>query len=837
MRRPLKSIVTSLGSLLIILISTTQTSESCVWGPEGEDYRVAFFTSKVLGDKTFEPFYYTPKAINEYVPDFESDKMRNLKLWQEELGSSVELSDIDELLYGAKTEDVLSVFNEGKEKEVYGENTFLKALLNPDNEAIFEYFAIAKYNEYVNFIGYSGDGNPWNFEEEEAVEETAFEVPSRAEIMEAIDESWAAANSDFLKQRYAYLQLVNYRYTNEGDKGMALFKKDFDKKNNDIITAWAIFHAAACTKNKVESNYLLSVAFDKCDSKKVRSYFGFDKDLLEETVAFTNISSEKATIYAMSGMNNPGRKMDLIKKVHSIDAKNPNLRGLIYREISKIEDWLLTSKVTGMEKSVVFQDENFYGYNEYEYDYKSNKRTIIKEHEPQLYRNEVNWSIDYFNLKNYNSDLEYTREFREFLIVLLNQTTETTQQDFLKLAISHLFFIDDKPNEALKYNGLVSNNNAQTKTQQQVNNILLLSLTNDILSENTKTEFAKSFAYLENHLMDFNKPLRTISQLNLYLSKLYFKKGDLITAAFLHQKSNFTGKQEWEGSDYYKSISFFDRYATIAQIEDAIVFLNKKNPTAFEKYLLNNYSTAFAEYIGENKWGVYNGWGYEENQNARKMMQSALIDLQGTVAFRQDDLKMALLYFKKLPADYWEANYYFSEYLTQNPFTKKDIWNNAKSESMKTNKIDIVEKLLALKQKAESENDANAYFELGNAYYNFTYHGNSWMMFSYGNFMDEIGENSKVGYWHYSFYPNTEKYFDVYYGCERAEKIFQKAVNAAKMDVELEARAAIMVGFCQKIRTNKNNDYLKDWAKKYSATNTFRNSNCSVLQNIRKKGF
>jgi hypothetical protein len=799
MKKPLKSIVTSLGSMLIILISTTQTSESCGWGMEGEDYRVAFFTSKVLGDKIFEPFYYTSKAINEYVPDFESDKVRNLKLWQKELGSSVELSDIDELLYEAKTEDVLRVFNEGRQEEVYAGNTFLKALLNPDNEAVFEYFAIAKYNEYVNFIGYGGDGSSWNFEEEEAVEETAFEVPSRAEIMEAIDESWAAANSDFLKQRYAYLQLVNYRYTNEGEKGMALFEQNFDKNNEDIITAWAIFHAAACTKNKVESNYLLSLAFDKCDSKKVRCYFGFDKELLEKTAAFTNVPSEKATIYAITGMNYPGREMDLIKKVHSIDAKNPNLRGLIYREISKIEDWLLTNKVTGMSRSV-----------------------------------------DYFNLKNSKSDVAYTREFREFLVVLLNKTTETTQQDFLKLAISHLYFIDDEPNEALKYNAMVSGNNAQTKTQQQVNNILLLSLADDILLENTKSKFVKSFTYLENHLSDFDKPLRTISQLNLYLSKLYYQKGDLNTAAFLHQKSNFTGKQEWEGSDYYESISFFDRYATIAQIEDAIVFLDKKNPTDFEAYLLENYSPAFAEYIEVGKWGVYNGWNYENRENHNEIVKSALIDLQGTVAFRQDDLEMALSYFKKLPADYWETNYYFSEYLTKNPFTKKDLWNNAESESMETNKIVIVEKLLALKQKAISENDANAYFELGNAYYNFTYHGNSWMMFSYGKYASETSEDSGAGYSAYSFYPNAEKYFDVYYGCERAEKLFQKAVNAAKTDIELEAKAVMMVGFCKNKRAKSTTfpaNYLNDWMKKYNATTTFRNSNCSILQDIHRNGF
>ncbi|MFT6937773.1 MAG: hypothetical protein ACJA1N_002077, partial [Saprospiraceae bacterium] len=103
MKKPLKSVVISLSSMIIILISTTQVSESCGWGPEGEDYRVALFASKILGDDVFQPFYYTSKMINADIPNFESDKTRNLKLWQKELGSLIEISDIDEILYQKDT--------------------------------------------------------------------------------------------------------------------------------------------------------------------------------------------------------------------------------------------------------------------------------------------------------------------------------------------------------------------------------------------------------------------------------------------------------------------------------------------------------------------------------------------------------------------------------------------------------------------------------------------------------------------------------------------------------------------------------------------------------------
>jgi hypothetical protein len=836
MKKPLKSVVISLSSMIIILISTTQVSESCGWGPEGEDYRVALFASKILGDDVFQPFYYTSKMINADIPNFESDKTRNLKLWQKELGSLIEISDIDEILYQKDTEEVLTAFYEKRASKIYAKNTFVNALLKPKNIAIFEYFIIAKFNEYVNFIGYNGDKDPWNFKEE-AVEKVPFDVPSRAKIMEIIDKSWAASNSNFLKQRYAYLQLVNYRYTNQGDKGMALFKKHFNKNNADIITAWAIFHAASCTKNKVEANYFLSLAFDKCDSKKVRCYYGLNRENLEETIAATENANEKATIYAMQGMNSPGRQMGLIQKVYSLSPRNPNLRVLVYREISKIEDWLLTSKITGMSASVQPKNDDSYGYD---------KQTKTEDKEPKSFRNEVDRPLDYFKLKNYEKDLVYTREFRSLLIELLRDETETAQQDFLKLAISHLYFIDDEPKEALKYNEMVSNNNAQTNIQQQINNILLLPLTNDISSESTKAAFAKSFRYLQNNLEDIHRPLRTISQLNLYLSKLYYGKGDLLTAAFLHQKSNFTAKQEWEGSDYYQTIAFFDRYATIEQIEEVIQFLDKKSPTTFDTYLLENYSLSFVKYIEKNKQGTYNAWRYKGNQDARSFMKLALIDLQGTIAFRQDDLKKALSHFEKLPGNYWGNNYQFIEYLTQNPFTQKDIWRIPENSPIKASKLEVVKKLLALKQKAESENNADAYFELANAYYNFTYHGNSWMMFSYGKYAYETSRNSEPGYGAYSFYPNGERYFEVYYGCDRAKGFYQKAVDTAMDNVELEARAAMMVEFCkekkQSVRNsqagknvNFSDGYLYEWSRKYNKTQVYRKSNCLPVNKLRKK--
>lgn len=824
MKKPLKRTIVSLSSIFIIMLSTTKISESCGFSFRAEDYRVAFFSPSVLSDNAFYPFFYTSEIINSVDASFEIDKERNLKLWQKELGISVELMDIDKVLYLADNDEVVNAYNEKVLDEKYAGNTFIKAILKPENQPILEYFILTKQNEFINFA----NDNPWDFYDDETVKYN--DVAEREAVIEKITERLKNVKSDFLKQRYAYLQLVNYRY-HLPRKGVEIFEEYFDLNNNDIITAWAIFHTAACVSDEIKANYYLSLAFDKCDSKKARCYFGFRESLTNETLSLAKNNAEKATIQAISIVNNPARQLAAIKKIYALDPNNRNLEGLIFREINKIEDWLLTSKVTGMPKSIEEENNDFFGYGEYGYVNDEWKR--LTNNEPQLYRNEVNWQSNYFNIKNYEKDLTYAREFRNFLEQLAVSTFRN--KDFLNFAISHLYFMDGNPKMALAYNNKVSGKSVKTKTQQAINNILLLPLTEDITTISTKNNLYQSLQFIQNHLTEINKPLRTVSQLHLYLSKMYFRKGDVVTASFFHQKSSFTAKQEWHGSIYYASIAFFDRYGTTADIEKAIQLLNKKQTTDFEKYLLQKYTVQELSYEnGVEDWSVFEGWNIEEAQEQEQQLKLALTELQGTIAFRQDNLKAALSYFEKLPKDYWQTTYAFTNYLSNSPFAKGFIWDEDRSNSgiddankKALNKAEVIKKLIALKTKAEKTKDAQTYFELGNAYHNFTYHGNSWMMFSYGKYGGEL--NNKTGY-SYSFYPNSDKYFEVYYNKSRAKMYYEKAVNFAKKDKEIKAKADWMIAVCDGNKKEQQNDYsntddddklLKNWIKEYKDTETY----------------
>lgn len=824
-----KLIIVALSSICCLFLPSDLKSGG--GDVHGESYRVGFLSPTVLGDDVFYPFYYSSAIINSASSNFTTDKIRNLTLWQKELGQEVTLLDIESILYKADYEKVMNAYKEQNLKVEFAGNTFIKALLQPKNKTILDYYLIAKENEFVNFV----NTNPWGFSDDN---EDFDETEARIQLIDKINDKLSTVQSEFLKQRYAYLQVVNHRYMYDAQNGLATYKKYFDENAKDIISNWALFHSASFVEDDVESNYRLSLAFDKCDSKKARIYLLFDKSLLDETIRLAKNTEEKATILAICVMNNPAPQMKVLKVIHSVDPNNPNLRGLILREISKIEDWLLTSKVTGMPKSVMQRGDNFYGYDDYEY--VNGKYTKIKDNELQMYRNEVGWLTNYFNLKNYQKDVAYAREFRGFLEKLLSSNSDLNK-DFLRLAISHLYFMDDEPQKALELNQQVSSTSATIKTQQAINEILLLPLIENISDESTKNKLYQSLQVVQNNLDVIERPLQTISQLHLYLSKLYFRKGDLVTAAFLHQKSSFTPKNEWHGSSYYHSISFYDRYATTNDIEKAIALLDKKNPTIFEQYILQKYTPQEIKRQKSNdERYTYGGWYLDEDIEQQKVLKSALIELQGTIAFREDKLEKSLAYFKKLPANYWESNYYFSEYLTFNPFDKSLILQdyNPYSKGKAQSKIQIVEQLITLKNEAETTQNPQLFFELGNAYYNFSHVGNSWMMFSYGKYNGEIGQLKSSSSWSYTFYPNGEKYFDIYYSSSRAKSYYEKAAELAKNNVEVRAKADFMKIKCENIVERIKGNYKNfsatkktydNWSETYKNTVIFNDlsSNCS----------
>jgi hypothetical protein len=97
---------------------------------------------------------------------------------------------------------------------------------------------------------------------------------------------------------------------------------------------------------------------------------------------------------------------------------------------------------------------------------------------------------------------------------------------------------------------------------------------------------------------------------------------------------------------------------------------------------------------------------------------------------------------------------------------------------------------------------ASVCFLLGNSYFNVSYHGKDWMVFSYGKSCREEDDTYGHDYkWaNYSFEPNASRYGRTYYECSAAMRMYQQALGARPRNKELAACCLLMLSECEKLK-------------------------------------
>lgn len=752
-----KNIIVSCLSLILLIIPT-KFAQSCGDSEYYSIQSITYFNKAALNDAKFEAFYYDFRPyyaydyyyLGENIIHKKMDYIRNCEEWRMQIKDAT-IDDIYKVVYETKMDSFFIADAAGQLAVFYPQNTFMKALLRPENKELLEYLKLA-FRIDLNHSSRKVDG--WLLSDEpENYQKKLIETKA---IIEIIENKLKTRLSLFLKERYAYQLLVNYRYANDYKNCIDVFDV-FLKDSKSILKSWAYVHVghAYYKQDKIpESNLALAMAYYGCESKKMRvlkgfTYEGYDDytskkvNYFEPTLALTQTNEEKIAIYAIKG-NLPGQSLDAIQTIIELKPDYDYLPLLIAKEINKIEDWLITPFLSNQKALVNI------GWNEQE-------RTKQKL-EAANYRSNY-YGFDY---KNYQKDVAYLKAFRAELLKLNANKGNTKYQDFLNLAIGHLYFLDFQPEEALVYFNKVSKTAAPAiQTQTQIEKVLVLPQLKDITDKKVQEELVASLELLKK-----NKENKAHSVLHLYLFKhFYDKKQDVEAALFYGLANGVAGHLRY--SNYYQAIEFFDKYTTEKEVQKVIETLTSKEKTVLQTYLFKGYET------------------YDETQDKWTITDftKQLWEVKGMLAFRKDNLESAYQSFNQLPDDYWQTTYAFRFYLNQNPFedTEKlpEGWYDANKgkKNYFVNKKEIIQKLMDLKKQPTAEN----LYILGNAYYNFTISGNNWMMFSYSkDFQD--------------YYPNLEKYDTVYYHYARAFDYYKQVANHPKASLELKAQATLMMG-------------------------------------------
>lgn len=763
----------------IILLFAFQISFACGWEESAEASRLVLFKSERNGFLKLHYFCYSANNFHEVSEVSNKDQELNCLEWQRKIGNNVATADIYTILYETDSDKFQEAYQNKVLKQTFTKNTFIATLLLPNNKTFLDYLVFAKKLEYNNIP--SSKWESWS-------SINSYQENVNNVALGDYNKKIASAKDPFLKQRYAFLILRDRFYSADKAEVIRLYDTYFANDKNTILEPWALYYKALCLDDFPLQNYLLSKVFASCDDKSfaVMQHYNFKQTAA--TLSLAKNEEERNMILIIESMRNPAPDLSTIKQVYKADPNSFYFSFLVQREINKLEDWIFTPK------------------------YSASKI-------PSISSNLMSWYDNYEKAKtdNFNKDIFYLKGLRQFLITV-HAKVSGEQKDFIASAIAQLCFIDDEIELGKKYVAMISDDaNASIQLQKNIQLALVALKLDNLQDENTQNNLFNYFNAIENLVEKDNGLLKNLYSLYKIASNEFSKQGDEATAGLLFLKANL--KKEASDSWYYyvptfyHYIGYFERYATLEDMDNLIALYQKKNKTPFEKYICGGAMAPDINYYR---------------------------DVKGTIAFRKNNLAVAYQIYASMPADFWKKNYEYKYYLNEDPFVPKVLQKQKERKfNYRFNKAEFVARLIELKK----ENTAKSNLLLGHAYFNVSYWGNSWMMIAYdwstyGNrqtYSDYVyGENN---YDAEMMYHNSN-----YYRCTLAKMYYEKALKMSKSKDD-KALASLMIFECNYYdyyrdftisadeRTAfKTGKEITDFYTVYNTTNTFKQYNCPLLK-------
>ncbi len=741
---------------LLIIISValvgqllTSTSQSC--GPEwlANEEQILLFRQNIAGADNLEPLYFNTDGPTGFDSDpLQNDRRRNCQEWSQYTGNSASWKDVMEVQYAMAPNDFLMAAQDTPQGS-YRHNTFLKWLKQPANKVALDYMILAKNIE--DEAGYLDD--PW-------IDSSTYHSYFDGRL-DVIKSKCKADLPTFIRQRYIFqgLKLLSYQiFTTDSlsVQDMRLFGDYYKKEmlhKSTIVADWGLLYYGWMPNDSLTQTEVWLQCFARSDEKKSYMIRLLEKSKIKKLLETPVDTALRKTAYTVLSIKSPDKALPYIHRAAAIDPNYQFLPLMICREINKLEHWLLTPELMGYGNTT-----------------------------PQ-------WKTTGFNNINRQKDLLYLREVRTELEHLHRRTR--VHKDLLGLAIAHLYQIDR--NYAAADNWLYKVNTkgrARYIRQKAIATVLGTMYASNTADPRVQQKIFEQLRLLqkmepekENYDLVNGPMLKLMPQLYLVLSQQLMKNHQLVKAGLAFQKAqeynihlnNYYGFEYSDTVTNYGRIAWFEKYASPADIDSLIAFKHKPNKSNFEQ-LIN--TTA---HLDEN----------------------VLMDVKGTLQVRNRQFADALVTFSSIPSDYWDHAPFYYYGLALNiesvqPLVCIDTttYRHYKQESKRV----VVEHLIRLQNAhtaaSTAADKAITAMQLGNAYYNITYGGNSWCLINYGKTYYEVYSREEVNNWNFSSWPLTTRYGNAYYDCSEAAKLYREAIFYAVNDPELKAKATIMLAIC-----------------------------------------
>ncbi len=727
--------------LVFISVFVSLKAFSCGgWYPEGESVRYSIFTGMPSFYPSFRLFEYENSSSYNDARDFncQAHEDENLRLWQDFFKGKIDVSSLNEAIYYLS----YSQIREGKHP-----NKLVQLLRQPAYQDVKDYLLFAK-NMSKYSTGTSLD--PWEKEE----------VKLKRSINASISLSCAKARKAKrleLKKRYAHLAIRLAYYSNQLPKVKAIYKAFFEgQKTKSAIDYWAMHFRYNLDKISDETIIHRAEVFRYSNDKKLATYLNFKvipvKDV-QHAISTSKNAKEKANILALTMVQKLDPALDNLKSLHQLDPQNPAFEFLVQREITKMEDWILTPYYTEFSPAIVaYSYENYYG-----------EWNSSGDYEQALMRGRRNF------------DQSYARRFAQFIDQIKSGNTTN-----LKLYALYAHWLAGEKINVSELRSISVSNETMKQFKERMYALATArdfgnaTLDDPLLQSILKREVenhSDRFVFSVARELEFrgNKIDAAYLFASLNKSLNYMDYSDALPGAYWQIKKGKNASNYGYYEDYF---FYMDDAYTLSEIRQ--VYQDLLRPTK-EKSSFDTWKKSFL-----------------------LQQKDRVADLIGTKFIRLNLFDKALVYFEQVNDTLWKSDEYpYKTFLNANPFytTFYQEHQQSKADSIHFTKTTMVREFLRLRacyDRSKGDLKAKYAFYLGNFCFNLTQYGNSWMMrrYAWSNYF--IATN----------FPDQREY----YQCDLAKSYYLKGYQNAR-NKGFKALCLRMAGRCEKYRINSSGEF------------------------------
>jgi hypothetical protein len=634
----------------------------------GEYIRHTLFTeAQVYGQGALQRFQYHFNERWDLI--LEPTEDQNIQLWRSAFKKPFSDSVLYELIYEMDVESMLYVSPVNKALRYLREN----AATDPQARAILNYLVFAKKSALLST---GANADPWHMEEARNTKRS-----NRKLIYTALSRA-KQSKFKFLRERYAYLAIRSIYYDQQPKRHSwiaSINKRFFDTKKPEGIALWAKYFENL-TASKAKLSDLASI-FWSAGEKSNAAFELFKKQHCNPAQI-----SASPSILAMSLADRLDRCLPELKQITKKHFDEAQLLFVVQREISKVEDWVLTPYYTHMAPAI-----ETHQYWQYDENY-AQKLKLLRLSEDCAYARKLASWMQTVDLKKHKQFWVALQSYTAWMggegaqVQLASQYNSPQE----KALIERIFVLQQTRLEAAK---VLNSPTAQRIIQENAENLrFLFAMARELEFAGAKTEAAYFFAKIHRQEPTYNWGQNTLPN----VKKIW---------------------RNWMPA-YGKKISTWGFYAYW------IYYLDDAYKTTQILDLLNDI--AHAE--GESDFELW------LKKDAR-IKKNEVCNLLGTHYFRVGNLKAALSAFEKAPEKFWKGAP-FNWCLRVNPFytTFYQEHKQSRADSAWLTKPQMLRKALRLEEKylkTTADNKARYAFLLGNFYFNATYNGNAWMLRRY----------------------------------------------------------------------------------------------------------